>query len=248
MTNPRLTIALLLLCCSLLLPTRGVAEPQPKFRPALLGTHQRSLINLINAESLMKRGQTDAIVMFSVGVTKLGFGYGMQVFRGTPNSEILQRELLNQLDRAQFVPAVVNGLPRTAYMDGTVVFAIVNGKPHVRIFLNQEESELNNRTDFISPQLVFLPGNLKYKGIRYPPSALGVAGTAAITLDVDANGKVQGTKISYEHPANVGFGVAAAGPLRDANFIPAFRNGKPVACRYTIAVIFDGPGSQSKTG
>lgn len=146
------------------------------------------------------------------------------------------------------MPAVVNGMPRTAYMDGTVVFAIVNGKPHVRIFLNQDESELNNRTDFISPQLVFPPGNLKYKGIRYPPSAPGVAGTAAITLDIDATGKVQSAKISYEYPPNLEFGVTAAGPLREANFIPAFRNGKPVACRYTMAIIFSGPGSQTKTG
>lgn len=36
-----------------------------EFRPALLGHHRRSLVNLIDTQGLMKRGQKDAIVMFS---------------------------------------------------------------------------------------------------------------------------------------------------------------------------------------
>ncbi|MBA2269131.1 MAG: hypothetical protein H0W20_00845 [Chthoniobacterales bacterium] len=224
------------------------AESLPNMRPALLGNHKRSLINLINTEALVKRGQGDAIVMFSCGVSHLGFGYGMQVFRGTPNSEKLQQELLARSRQAQFEPAVHGGVKRGAWIDGTVVFAIVDGKPRLRIFLNQEESELNRNTDFIAPQLVFLPGNTKYKGFRYPPAAPGVAGVGSVFVDMDVNGKVLNTKVTYEHPPNLGFGAAAAGPLYDANFIPAFRNGKPVPCRFTTSVVFQGPASQAKTG
>jgi len=237
----------LVLVSSLLLP-RARAEALPEMRPALLGHHKRSLINLINADALMKRGQGDAIVMFSCGVSALGFGYGMQVFRGTPKSEALQQELLGRARQAQFEPAVYGGVKRGAWIDGTVVFAIVDGKPRVRIFLNQEESELNRNTDFIAPQLVFLPGNTKYKGFRYPPAAPGVAGVGSVTVDMDAGGKVQGVKVAYEHPPNLGFGVATAGPMRYADFIPAFRNGKPTACRFTTSVVFQGPGSEAKTG
>jgi hypothetical protein len=31
-------------------------------------------------------------------------------------------------------------------------------------------------------------------------------------------------------------------------FIPGFRNGKPAACRFTMPVVFAGPGAQWKTG
>jgi hypothetical protein len=37
------------------------AQALPKYRPALLGPHKRSLVNLINTERLMKEGQGDAI-------------------------------------------------------------------------------------------------------------------------------------------------------------------------------------------
>lgn len=252
MKLPQLTSRRLILLVFVLLagftPAVLQAAAGPDSRPALLGHHKRSLINLINADALMKRGQADAIVMFSCGVSNLGFGYGMQVYRGTPKSEILQQELLARLRQAQFQPAVVRGVARSAYLDGTVVFAIVEGKPRVRIFLNQEESELNRNTDFIAPQLVFLPGNTQFKGFRYPPEAPGVAGTGAVKMNVDAVGNVSNVNISYEHPANLGFGRAAAGPMQHADFIPAFRNGKPVSCRFTTPIIFQGPGVVAKTG
>lgn len=196
----------------------------------------------------MKRGQGDAIVMFSCGVTNLGLGYGMQVYRGTPKSEILKRELLDRLRQAQFEPAVYRGVKQAVYLFGTVVFAIVDGKPHVRIFLNQEEDQLNQQKDFIAPQMAFVMGNTKFKGIYYPPAAPGYPGVAAVTLDVDATGKVQNAQLSYEHPANMHFGDAAAGPLPNAVFIPGFRNGKAVSCRFTMPVIFSGPGYKMTTG
>jgi hypothetical protein len=220
--------------------TSSAYAAQPEVRPALLGNHPRSLINLINTESLMKRGQGDAIVLFSCGVSKLGYGYGMQVYRGTPNSDLLKKELMGRSDQAQFIPAIFRGHPVAVYIDGTVSFSIVNGKPRLRIFLNQEESELGRGADFIAPQLAFVPGNTKYKGMYYPPSAPGVAGVAGVLIDVDAAGNVKSTKATYEHPAGVGFGAAAAGPLIHAQFIPAFRNGKPVACRFTFPMIWQG--------
>src|SRR5215212_301990 len=60
------------------------AETLPEFRPALLGHGRRSMVNLINAESLMKRGQGDAIVMFSCGVSALA-----TAIRCSPNSRLL---------------------------------------------------------------------------------------------------------------------------------------------------------------
>ncbi len=242
----RCSAGFLFFCLLCALPARVEAGSQ--IRPALLGNHQRSLVNMIDGESLMKRGQKDGLIMFSCGVTKLGFGYWPQVYRGTPNSDLLGKEVSRRIMQAQFEPAIYNGANTTVWIFGTVVFAIVDGKPRIRVYLNQEDEDLNKGRDFIAPQLAFVPGNTKYKGIYYPSSAPGHPGVASVTMDIDTIGRVKNPKISYEHPKNMKFGAAAATGLLDAIFIPGFRNGKIVPCRFTMPVIFSGPGFKMTTG
>ncbi len=220
----------------------------PSIRPALLGNHNRSLINMIDAQSLMKRGQKNGLIMFSCGVNQLGFGYWPQVYRGTPDSDLLGKEVSRRITQAQFEPAICRGVKTTVWIFGTVIFAIVDGKPHVRIMLNQEDEDVTKGRDFIAPQMAFVPGNPKFKGIFYPPAAPGFPGVAAVTMDIDAVGRVKSAKVSYEHPKNMHFGAAAASGIIDCIFIPGFRNGKAVPCRFTMPVIFSGPGFQMTTG
>lgn len=241
----RCSLVLLLLAPSL--ATTSQAESS-EIRPALLGNHARSLINLINADSLMKRGQKSGLIMFSCGVTQLGQGYSPQVYRGTPNSELLGKEVIGRIFQAEFEPAIYRGAKTAVYIFGTVVFAIVDGKPHVRIMLNQEDEDVLKGRDFIAPQLAFVPGNPKYKGIYYPPAAPGFPGVAAVAMDIDTSGRVKNAKVSYEHPANMHFGAAAASGIIDAIFIPGFRNGKAVSCRFTMPVMFSGPSFKMTTG
>ncbi|MDQ6764677.1 MAG: hypothetical protein M3Z22_01035 [Verrucomicrobiota bacterium] len=226
----------------------ATGETLPQYRPALLGHHKLSLVNLINTESLMKHGQKDAVIMFSCSVTSLGdAGYGL-TYRESPDAELLKTEVLARIYQAQFEPAVYNHAKVGAWVSGTVSFIVKDGKPHLRVFLNQEEDDLKNGHDFVAPQFAFVPGNTKFKGIYYPPSAPGHSGVASVQLDVDANGLVQAAKVVYEHPPGMGFGPQTVGPIRDALFIPGFRAGKPVACRFTWSLIFSGPGRQMKTG
>jgi hypothetical protein len=70
------------------------AEQLPEMRPALIGSGPRSLVNMINTERLMKRGQKDAMIMFTCGVTNTGQGTGMVVYRGTLGSDALTDEAL----------------------------------------------------------------------------------------------------------------------------------------------------------
>jgi len=231
-----------------LLSAPVMAETLPEFRPALLGTYRRSLINTINTESLMKRGQGDAVLMFTAGVSPLGFGYVWETYRGTPNSQLLAREVMDRTSQAQFEPAVYKHLHVGVTLTGTVSFSIVGGKPHLRIFLNQEESDLKQGKDFIAPQLAFPAGNPKYEGIYYPGHVMTGPGVVAVTLDIDVNGKVQNAILAYEHPAGKGFGAEALDGLRKAVFIPGFRNGKAVPCRFTFPLIFSGTSRAPKTG
>ena len=240
----------LLPCLLPLLALSGeiLAEPLPEYRPALLGHHRRSLINLIDTQSLMKRGQGDAVTMFSCAISPAGFGGWSRCYRSSPNSEMFQRELMARIDQAQFEAAIYKGAKVGVYLCGTASFSVRDGKPYLRIYLNQNEGDLESGRDFVAPQFAFAPGNTDFKGIFYPPDAPWQAGVVSLQLDVTEHGSVQNARVLYEHPPGKGFGAFAAGPVRKATFIPGFRNGKPVACRFTWNLIFTGPGRQMKTG
>src|SRR5687768_3651124 len=75
------------------------AESSSQFRPALLGHHQRSLINIIDTQGLMKRGQGDGFVMFGCAVSERGNGYWSRTYRASPNTELLQKEVLGRIDQ-----------------------------------------------------------------------------------------------------------------------------------------------------
>ncbi|MBA2242277.1 MAG: hypothetical protein H0W04_05235 [Chthoniobacterales bacterium] len=172
----------------------------------------------------------------------------MQAYRCSPNSELLQKEVLGRINQIQFEPAVYHHNRINVWLEGTVSFFIAAGKPHLRIFLNQEEQDLKGGSDFIAPQFAFVTGNPNFKGIYWPPGAPGHEGVAAVTMDINETGQVLGAKVAYEHPPGMNFGPAVAGPIRDALFIPGFRNGKIVPCRFIWSLIFFGPGLQMKSG
>lgn len=230
------------------IPGRSYAQALPEFRPALLGHGPRSLVNLINIESLLKRGQGDATVMFSCYVSPLGDGHSMQVYRASANSELLQKEVLGRCQQTDFEPAVYHHNRLWVMLSGTIVFFVTNGKPHLRVFLNQEEQDLKHGNDFIAPQLAFAGGNSEFRNVYWPAGAPGHDGGAAVTMDITDEGKVVSVKVAWEYPPGLGFGSALATPIRDAWFIPGFRNGKRVACRFTFPLIFFGRGLQMRSG
>lgn len=225
-----------------------LAQSSPQFRPALLGHHQKSLINIIDTQMLVKRGQGDGFVMFNCWVSHFGDGSWSRTYRCSPNTELLQKEVLGRIDQARFEPAVLKGNRVGVYLMGSVVFAVRNGKPHLRIYLHQDEGELKKGSDFIAPQFADDPTNSKFEGIYYPPNAPGHSGLASVKLSVNDIGQVKAASVTYEHPAGMGFGRQTVGPIRDATFIPAFRNGRAVACVFDWTIVFTGTGRQMKTG
>ena len=66
----------------------------PEFQPALPVRGPHSLVNLIDTQSLVKRGQGSATVMFNCVVGELGNAGGLEFYRGTPNSDMLGREVV----------------------------------------------------------------------------------------------------------------------------------------------------------
>jgi TonB family protein len=219
----------------------------PMYRPVLLGTGPDALINRIDTAGLIKQGQKDGAIMFSCSVKKSGEVLSVSTYRGTPDSKLLEQEVLKKLSlaaNAKFIPAIHNHMPVDAIYYGTVTFAIVNDKPRLRIFSNQERTELVKESDFIGPQ-PFWGGDSKFNGFHYPTrdtAPVQVDGSVELALKVDATGNLQDLRLLSEQPPFLGFGDAAFEDMSKAKFIPAFRDGKPVDCEVKIPVYYKAQG------
>lgn len=210
----------------------------PLYRPALVGNAPTAVINTIDTKELMKQGQKDAAIMFSCSIAKTGEVMWSGTYRGTPDSKLLEAELLKRLDGAKFIPAVYNHQPVEAIFYGSVFFAIKEGKPRLRIFSNQEAEELKNETDFVAPQ-PFMGGDSGFTGFHYPEDLpVNVRGVVELKVHVTATGIIQDMQVATEDPPLTGFGDAAVADFAKARFIPGFRQGKPVDCTVTIPVFF----------
>ena len=210
-------------------PTPKPTPALPEVRPALLGTGPDALINKIDTADLIKKGQKEAAVMFSCLVAPTGDVVRSGAYRGTRGSELLEQELLKRLVKAKLIPAIHNHQPVIAIFYGTVRFAVVNGKPRLRIFANQQLDELDKETDFIDPQ-PYVGQDSKFTGVHYPEtgSAVALSGVVELALNVDARGNLKNMEVVSEEPPLLGFGDAAISDFTGAGFIPAFRNGQPV--------------------
>lgn len=220
-------------------PSPSPQPTLPEVRPALIGTAPNSLINTIDTADLIKKGQKEAAVMFSCLVAPTGQVVTRGAYRGTNGSELLEQELLRRLATAKFIPAVHNHLPVIAVFYGTVKFAVVNGKPRLRIFANQELNEVDKESDFIGPQ-PYVGQDSKFTGLHYPEtgSTVAVTGVVELTLNVDAKGNLTNLEVLSEQPPLLGFGDTALSDFSGAKFIPAFRNGQPVESSVKIPVYY----------
>jgi TonB family protein len=220
-------------------PTPAPAPALPEFRPVLIGTAPTSLINTIDTADLIKKGQKQAAVMFSCLVAPTGDVVRSGAYRGTRGSELLEQELLKRLANEKFIPAIHNHQPVIAIFYGTVKFGVVNGKPRLRIFANQQLEEVDKETDFIDPQ-PYVGQDSKFTGIHYPDtgSTVQVTGFAELAVNVDAQGNVKSMHVVSEEPPLLGFGDAAITDFTGAKFIPAFRNGQPVESNVKIPVYY----------
>jgi hypothetical protein len=220
-------------------PSPSPKPTLPEFRPALIGTAPNSLINRIDTADLIKKGQKEAAVMFSCLVAPTGDVVRSGAYRGTRGSELLEQELLKRLVKAKLTPAIYNHQPVIAIFYGTVKFAVVNGKPRLRIFANQQLDELDKETDFIDPQ-PYVGRDSKFTGVHYPEtgSAVALTGVVELALNVDARGNLKNMKVVSEEPPLLGFGDAAISDFTGAGFIPAFRNGQPVESNVKIPVYY----------
>jgi hypothetical protein len=207
----------------------------PDIRPALIGSGPGSLVNLIDAQALFQKGQRDAWVMFECGVLPDGVARGSDFFTASANSNLLQNEIRKRLRQTRFIPAVYNHKRTWARFAGTAVFAVVNGKPHLRLYANQDPEEIKHGADFVAPQPIDVPNNYYLNFPNAPTAAVrdDAAGVVKVRHSVDANGKTTNVEVISEPPGSqTGEYLKKALPRLD--FTPGYRNGRPTAATYTF--------------
>lgn len=213
------------------------AEQLPEKRPAMLRSGPKSLVNIIDAEELFRKGQRDAWVMFQCAVSGNGTIFGSDFFTESPDANLLKNELRRRLRQTKFIPAVYNHKRVSfAYFAGTVLFVVRNGKPHLRIYAHQELDEIKRGTDFVAPQYVFVPNRGVNNFPDIPPGFRGreVGAVVKVRHTVDANGKTTDVQVISERPPGLGLGEWLKKALPLVDFLPGYRNGQPTASSYTF--------------
>jgi hypothetical protein len=196
----------------------------------------------MDTAGLIRDGQKDGQLYFCCAVNNLGETLDTWTYKQSPDSKLLERELVRCLDQAIFVPALYNHEPVFVLFYGTVTFKVVDGKPRLRIFANQEPEELKKEADFVGPQPFYGRGS-KFEGLHYPSNSVTstLSGLVELGMKVDAEGRMKELQVISEYPPLAGFRRAAAEDFRVASFIPAFRDGKPVDCSVTLSVYYEPP-------
>jgi hypothetical protein len=218
----------------------ALAQDLSEFRPALIGRSPGAIINRIDTKMLIAAGQKDAAVMFCAVIEKNGDVVWRATYRGTADSKLLDQEVQRALLNGKMIPAIRNRQLVSVFYCGTVTFSVIDKKPRLRIFANQEAAELKSENDFIGPQPC-LGGDSKFSGLHYPAGSdapLPVSGAVELRLKIDAQGNLLEKKVVFEDPPLLGFGQSAMDDFADAKFIPAFRNGQPVVCEITLPLYY----------
>jgi hypothetical protein len=213
------------------IPLANIATAH-QFRPALVGNGSHSLVNLIDNQKLLAKGQPDSLVMFDAGIQEDG-SVDWIWCHAPPEAKTLKEEVEKALRHAAFVPATIDGGKVAILFHGTVIFINQGGRPHLRVFANQDRSELARQGDYIQPQMIL--DSEDWEGAQ-PMLAVvknhARAGHAALAITVDEQGTIRDRRLLREDPTGLNIGAAALKVFSTAKFLPGFRNGQPVGCTF----------------
>jgi hypothetical protein len=215
---------------------------EPQFRPALIGNGPNALVNRIDTKKLMEKGERDALLMFTCRVSRSGQAGGRNIPRQTTGSKLLEEQVGLALAKCRFIPAIYNRERTDVIFSGTVLFMVIDGKPHLRIYANQNRDDVNKGNDFIAPQVV--ENTVDYAGIKWdlpPRPGYHPSGRVDLSVTVDANGNQKGMKVILDEHPGEGYGETARKAYAKTKWIPGFRNGRAVECTFEYSTWFQ-PG------
>ena len=200
-------------------------------RPALVGGGRSSIVNLIDSQKILKSGLQHGAVYFSCWVSPAGSTHLNFIWGETAGADALRQEMKLKLKQSYFIPAVWHHHNVYGYFSGTAMFFAADGKPHLRVYANQEKSDLESGKDFIAPQPIYLPTHKYEPYIPYPHGSWATEehpGVVELEIAVDGAGQLKSARVTNEDPKGQGYGEHALKLAHNVTFMPAFRDGRAV--------------------
>jgi hypothetical protein len=226
-------------------PTSNTLVNTPPIAPAITGSVTPALVNQ-NPDSITRflhyprdpeASKMDAAVQFFCEITENGEVESTHALVG--NNDAFNEAVQTALDWGRFTPATVNGKAVREYLGGTVLFLHENGEEVIVISLATfDRDRVGKMQNYIQPQLV---GGLRHtleKVLSGLTKGILVAGRAEVIVNVDEKGTVTGTTGISENPKGSGLGSLLDSAVRQAQFTPAYENGKPAAGGINVVADF----------
>jgi len=205
--------------------------------PALVNQNPDSITRYLHYPRDPEASKRDAAVQFFCEITENGEVESTHALVG--NNDAFNEAVQTALDWGRFTPATVNGKAVREYLGGTVLFLHQNGEEVIVISLaTYDRDRVGKMQNYIQPQLV---GGLRHtleKAISGLTKGILVAGRAEVIVNVDDKGTVTGTTGISENPKGSGLGSLLESAVKQAQFTPAYQNGKPAAGGINVVADF----------
>lgn len=205
--------------------------------PALVGQAPDSFTRFLHYPKDPEASKMDAAVQFFCEITEKGEVESTHALVG--NNAAFKEAVQTALDWGRFTPATVNGKAVRDYLGGTVLFLHQNGEEVIVVSLaTYDRDRVGKMQNYIQPQLV---GGLRHTletVISGLTKGILVAGRAEVVVNVDEKGTVTGTTGISENPKGSGLGELLDTAVKQAQFTPAYENGKPVAGGVNVVADF----------
>jgi len=179
----------------------------------------------------------DGAVQFFCEVTEKGEVESTHALVG--NEPAFRAAVQTALDWGHFTPATVNGKAVRSYLGGTVLFLHQNSEEVMVVSLaTYDRDRVGKMENYIQPQVI---GGLRHpleKVISSLTKGILVAGRAEVVVNVDDKGTLTGTSGTSENPKGSGLGDLLISAVKQAQFSPAYENGKPAAGGINVVADF----------
>ena len=155
------------------------------------------------------------------------------------NDPAFKSAVQTALDWGKFKPAKLDGKPVPVYLAGTVLFFHEGGQPVIVVSLATAERErVGKLANYLQPQLI---GGLADR-LHHANSSLmwnrPWTGAAEVLFKINGRGQTDSSSVVSEIPKDSGLGELLRTITQDAQWVPAYNDGKPTAGQINVVVNF----------
>jgi hypothetical protein len=155
------------------------------------------------------------------------------------NDPAFKSAVQSALDWGKFKPAKLDGKPVPVYLGGTVLFFHQGGQPVIVVSLATAERErVGKLANYLQPQLI---GGLADRLQRANSTLMWNrpwTGAAEVLFKVGGRGQTDSSSVISEIPKDSGLGELLRTITQDAQWVPAYNDGKPTAGQINVVVNF----------